>query len=241
MSVLTPWALGPFELLVHAEMHFRDGDDFDRRIAIVGFDNAIEVAIHTYLNLHPVQRGNQAYKKEDVEKWLDNYHSKVDFFLSVVTTRALVVECDKAMFIWYHEVRNGQYHVGGAVIPQNRELEGIRKAAFWVFSTLFGVTDVETLIDSHIKRESDDLPKRTDGDDRLIDEEFGVVNVAGRRMYTSEIVHGVDPILYSELAADLKKRDAANMAMDAPETPSAPAVAGTPAVAVAPAALEGSP
>ena len=33
MSALTPWALGPFELLVHAEMHFRDGDDFDRRIA----------------------------------------------------------------------------------------------------------------------------------------------------------------------------------------------------------------
>lgn len=227
MSALTPWALGPFELLVHAEMHFRDGDDFDRRISIVGFDNAIEVAIHTYLNLHPVQRGNQTYKKEDVEKWLENFHSKIDFFIGEVMTRKLTVECDKATFVWYHEVRNGQYHVGGAAIPQSRELEGIRKAAFWVFCTLFGVVDVETLIDSHIKRESDDLPKRSDGDDRLIDEEFGVVNVAGRRMYTSEIVHGVDPILYSELAADLKKRDAANAAMDAPEAPTVPTDVGT--------------
>jgi len=49
MSTLTPWALGPFEIILHAEMHYRDGDDLDRRIAIVGFDNAIELAIHTYL------------------------------------------------------------------------------------------------------------------------------------------------------------------------------------------------
>ncbi|MFN7430694.1 MAG: hypothetical protein ACK54T_00945 [bacterium] len=223
MSALTPWALGPFELLVHAEMHFRDGDDFDRRIAIVGFDNAIEVAIHTYLNLHPCQRGDQEYKKDEVEKWLGNFHTKVEFFIGEVTKRGLTVECDKAKFVWYHEVRNGQYHVGGATIPQSRELEGIRKAAFWVFSTLFGVADVEPLIDSHIKRESDDLPKRSEEHDRLIDEEFGVVNVAGRRMYTSEIVHGVDPILYSELAADLNKRDAANAEMNAPEAPNAPA------------------
>lgn len=217
MSTITPWARGPFDLLVHAEMHFRAGDDFDRRICIVGFDNAIEVAIHTFLTLHPCQRGEQTYKNEDVEKWLVSFHSKVEFFLAEVASRKLTVECDKAMFVWYHEVRNGQYHAAGATIPQNAELEGIRKAAIWVFGTLFGVADVETLIDTYLKRESDDLPKRNDTDDRLIDEEYGVVNVAGRRMYASEVVHGVDPILYSELVADLKKRDAANAGMDATE------------------------
>ena len=218
MSSLTPWALGPFELLVHAEMHFLAGDDFDRRIAIVGFDNAIKVAIHTYLNLHPLQRGNQEFKKEDVEKWLSNYHTKVDFFIDQVTTRMLAIECDKATFVWYHEVRNGQYHVGGATIPQTRELEGIRKAAFWVFSVLFDVQDVKALVDAHITRDGDDLPKRTEEHDRLIDDEFGVVTVAGRRMYSSEIVHGVDPVLYSELATDLANRDASNAAMNISES-----------------------
>jgi hypothetical protein len=48
---LPPWANGPFELLVHAEGHLRNGDDFDRRIALISFDNAIEVAITTYLTL----------------------------------------------------------------------------------------------------------------------------------------------------------------------------------------------
>ena len=55
-----PWAYGPFELLLHAELHYRAGEDFDRRIAMIGFDNAIEVAITTYLGLHPIQRGNRA-------------------------------------------------------------------------------------------------------------------------------------------------------------------------------------
>ena len=80
MSALKPRALGPFELLVHAEMHYRTGEDFDRRIAIVGFDNAIEVAIHTYLNLHPIQRLNKTYPKADIDKWLDNFHTKVATF-----------------------------------------------------------------------------------------------------------------------------------------------------------------
>lgn len=100
MSTLTPWATGPFEIILHAEMHYRDGADLDRRIAVVGYDNAIELTIHTYLNLHPIQRQNRTYPKADVEKWLDNFHSKVEFFLNEVTSRGIPVLCDRAKFIW---------------------------------------------------------------------------------------------------------------------------------------------
>ena len=79
MNSLPPWANGPFELLVHADGHLIGGEDFDRRIALISFDNAIEVAITTYLTLNPIQRGNRSYPKADVEKWLNNYHSKLDF------------------------------------------------------------------------------------------------------------------------------------------------------------------
>ena len=215
MSALTPWALGPFEIILHAETHYRDGDDLDRRIAIVGFDNAIELAIHTYLSLHPIQRQNRTYPKIDVENWLDNFHSKVEFFINEVASRALPVVCDRAKFIWYHEVRNGQYHVGGATIPQTRELEGIREAAMWVFSVLFEIDDVIGLIEQHLTaRSGDDLPKRNDGDDRLIDSEYGTLELAGKPYYTSEVIHRFDPVLYSELAGEIKARDAANRQMD---------------------------
>jgi len=187
MNVLPPWALGPFELILHAEMHYRDGEDFDRRIAIVGYDNAIEVAIRTYLSLHPIQRQNRQYEKARVECWLENYHTKIEIFEIEVGTRGIPSVCDKAEFVWYHEVRNGQYHVGGATIPQGRELQGIREAALWVFAVLFDVPDVESLLEQLLaERSGDDVPSRTDEDDRLIDEEFGVVHVAGEVYYTSE-------------------------------------------------------
>jgi hypothetical protein len=214
MSILKPWALGPFELILHAEMHQRNGEDFDRRIAIVGYDNAIEVAIHTYLSLHPIQRQNRTYPKTAIEKWLENFHTKMDFLETEVADRGLAIVCEKADFIWYHEVRNGQYHAGGATIPQERELEGIRKAALWVFSTLFEVKDVESLLQEHLStRSGDDLPSRTAENDRLIDQEFGTVKLAGKALYTSELLHAYDPVLYSELAGDIRKRDAAEAEM----------------------------
>ena len=215
MSSLTPWALGPFEIILHAEMHYRDGDDLDRRIAIVSFDNAIELSIHTYLSLHPIQRGGRKYQKTDVEKWLANFHSKVEFLISEVTTRGLPIVCDLAKFVWYHDVRNGQYHVGGATVPQARELEGIREAAMWVFSVLFEIDNVIGLIEQHLTaRSGDDLPKKNDDDDRLIDREYGTTELAGRPYYVSEVVHRFDPVWYSELAGEIKARDAANNEMN---------------------------
>lgn len=215
MSTLTPWALGPFEVMLHAEMHYRNGEDFDRRIAIVGYDNAIEVAIHTYLNLHPIQRQNRTYLKASVEQWLENYHTKIDFLMAEVTNRGVPLLCDKAEFVWYHEVRNGQYHAGGATVPQARELQGIRNAAVWAFGVLFDVADVETLIEQHLnERSGDDLPKRTTEFDHLIDQEFGTVQLGGKVYYTSEAIHALDPVLYSELVGDIKRRDAAEPEMD---------------------------
>src|SRR5271166_1221268 len=79
MTPLPPCATGPFEVLVHAEEHLRAGDDFDRRIALIGFDNAIEIAMAAYLSLKPIQRRNRSYPTEDMNKWMANYHTKLDF------------------------------------------------------------------------------------------------------------------------------------------------------------------
>ncbi len=77
---LKPWVARPFELIFHAEIHYLRGSDYDRRLALISFDNSIEVFISTHLSLHPIQRGNKQYSKEDVEEWMKNYHTKLDFF-----------------------------------------------------------------------------------------------------------------------------------------------------------------
>lgn len=206
MSTLKPWAEGPFELIAHAEMHRLAGDDFDRRIALIGYDNAIEVAITTYLSLSPLQRQSRSYKKEDVDAWLLNYHTKIDFFLSEIARRSGNEEYDKATVAWYHDLRNDQYHGGRTAVPQAKELEGIRQVALWVFGTLFDVSDVAKEIADHMAS-TDDHPKRSIKHDKLIDRQFGIVEVAERIYYTSEVLHGVDPFAYGDVAAGLEQSD----------------------------------
>src|ERR1039458_10195023 len=127
MPKLPPWTDGPFELLVHAEMHLRAGEGFDRRIALISFDNAIEVAIATYLTLHPIQRGERKYKNDDVEKWLANYHSKLDFLAIELTERKLPWQVEHSHIIWAHAQRNEQYHGGNKGIPEKRCLGIVRR------------------------------------------------------------------------------------------------------------------
>lgn len=204
---LKPWAYGPFEVLMHAEMHFRLGEDLDRRIAMIGFDNAIEVAITTYLNLYPIQRANRAYPKADVEKWLENFHTKVDFFFAECSTRTIDSTAKKDELVWFHEVRNGQYHNGGAAIPQRRELDGVCSAAVEIFSVLFGENDVLAALESHIAALSPvPPPAREDQSDRLIDNEYGMIEVCGQAEYVSDILYALDPTRYHGTAMDLRSR-----------------------------------
>ena len=47
---LEPWKKKPFELIFHAEVHYRRGDDYDRRLALISFDNSIEISIEKTSN-----------------------------------------------------------------------------------------------------------------------------------------------------------------------------------------------
>lgn len=202
---LKPWAYGPFEVLLHAETHYRSGEDLDRRIAMIGFDNAVEVATTTYLNLHPMQRGNRTYKKDDVEKWLNNYHTKVEFFFIECGSRGITAAAKPDETIWFHEVRNGQYHVGGATVPQRRELDGVRAAALEVFSVLFDEPDASSLLDEYVAEMGPiPPPPRSDEHDRLIDNKHGMVEVCGQPEYTSDVLYGLDPNRYREAALELQ-------------------------------------
>jgi hypothetical protein len=206
---LKPWAYGPFELLLNAELHYRIGEDFDRRIATVGFDNAIEVAITTYLGLHPMQRGNRQYPRASVEQWLTNYHAKVGFFFQECASRQIAVIGQHDEIVWYHEVRNGQYHNGGATVPQRRELDGVRAAAMEVFAILFDSPDVNALLDAHVSARTPVPPvPRTDEDDRLIDSAHGMIEVAGRPEYASDVLYALDPERYRDVALELRAVEA---------------------------------
>lgn len=139
MDSLKPWARGPFELLRHADSHFRKDTDFDKRISLIGFDNAIEVTITAYLQLHPSQRGGKSYEKRKIEEWLSNYHKKIQFFQDFIKSENIPQKIGTDEIIWYHNLRNELYHAGNGMVPEKECLVGSRRAAIWVFHSLFNV------------------------------------------------------------------------------------------------------
>lgn len=204
MSVLHPWAQGPFELIIHAEEHLRQGDDFDRRIALISFDNAVEVAVSTYLSLHPVQRGGKEYQKADVDKWMKDYHTKLSFIEQELTTRGLPWDVEKTHIIWAHNYRNDQYHGGTKGTPEKQVLEIIRKAALWIMSVLYNIADVEKILNDTIAAKLPaPSPKPDINFDRAIDGFYGMVDVAGQSYYTSELLFAVDDLAYRDIGLDL--------------------------------------
>jgi hypothetical protein len=189
---------------VHAEGHLSGGQDFDRRIALISFDNAIEVAITTYLTLHPIQRGNRTYPKEDVERWLDNFHSKLDFLDAELRARQRHWVVERAYIVWSHDHRNEQYHGGNKGTPEKNVLAVVRKAALWIFGVLFDVADVEQRLAEAIASASPPSPPQpVDNYDRAIDAEYGMIQVGGQSYYASEVLFSVDHTAYKVIGARL--------------------------------------
>lgn len=213
---LKPWAYGPFEVLLHAETHYSTGEDLDRRIAMIGFDNAIEVAITTYLSLNPIQRGNRNYPRDDVASWQRNFHTKLTFFFSECASRGLTPAAQQDELVWFHDVRNEQYHGGGANVPQRRALDGVRAAALEVFSVLFDEADATSLLAEHLAELSPlPPPPRSEAHDRLIDNQHGMVEICGQPEYTSDLLYSLDPNRYREVALGLQSGPEPSMDEDA--------------------------
>jgi len=208
MTPLPPWARGPFELLVHAEEHLRAGDDFDRRIALIGFDNAIEITIAAYLSLKPIQRRNRSYLAEDINKWMANYHTKLEFLAYEISTRKAIWVVDRTHILWCHDSRNEQYHGGYRGVPEKRDLDIVRRAAIWIFGFLFDVEDAEVRLARAIAEKlPPPAPERNPTYDTAIDGAYETINVGGQTYSTSEILYSLDYEAYRELGIELSQAE----------------------------------
>ena len=204
MTTLPPWAIGPFELIVHGEIHFRVGNDFDRRISLISFDNAIEAAITTYLTLHPIQRRGSEYANHDVDQWMKNYHAKIEFFEKELKLRNLVWLVEKSHIIWAHDHRNEQYHGGKKGTPEVNVLQVARTAALWVFSVLFYVDDADDALEQAVLNQLPPVqPSQVRDFDVAIDGQYGIIAVGGQSYYASELLFAIDYVAYRDIGMKL--------------------------------------
>ncbi|WP_334103360.1 hypothetical protein [Mesotoga prima] len=206
--VLKPWTRAAFSLILHAEEHRIIGDDFDRSIAHISFDNAIEVIIAIYLKLNPIQRKGKQYPKEDVRRWLTNFHTKLEFLVQEAQQRNYILKKPIDEIAYYHDIRNKQYHEGDSGIPVADDIYAIREAALDVFAMLFDIPDIEQVLDESIKeREAKDSDQKTRNDllDKLLDFNEEAVIVAGIPYATSDLLFATDYDAYRAFEALLEE------------------------------------
>ncbi|MGA2158057.1 MAG: hypothetical protein ABSG90_02440 [Dehalococcoidia bacterium] len=137
---------------------------------------------------------------------MNNYHTKLEFLESELARRKLKWAVEKSHIIWAHDHRNEQYHGGQKGTPEKNVLKIIRDAALWIFSILFDVSDVESVLEKTlIDNAPPAAPSREKSLDVAIDSKYGVIEVGEQGYYTSELLFAVDYTAYRDLGSALCK------------------------------------
>lgn len=152
---LPPWTKGPYEIISHSDEHLKQGKDTDRRIALIGYDNAIEICIDVFITLHPKVRGGIELSKDELEKAKSNYHTKLEFFYNYAKKMNTEVGLPIQNVIWYHQLRNELYHSGNGFVPENQALLGAQAAAYLIFKVLFNINLDRSISDDEVEGMSD--------------------------------------------------------------------------------------
>lgn len=135
-ATVKPWMAGPRELLAHASAHISEGNAFDFRIALISIDNAVELAIKTYLGLPKRIRGSEGPPR----KRLDD-SSSFPGLLDLLEEFALekLSGLDLGDIEVYHRLRNTLYHDGNGITVDPEYVDSYLQIAKVLLNNLLGI------------------------------------------------------------------------------------------------------
>lgn len=131
------WASGAIELLNHADTHIGHDTAFDRRIAFISIDNAVETMIRVFLSLPSSKSDVIVNHKERAE--VENSFPKM---LTLLWNKASkrVTGLDAGDVEHYHRIRNKLYHDGTGLSVDDQYIRAYRRIAAILLEQLFGIT-----------------------------------------------------------------------------------------------------
>lgn len=130
-----PWSEGPKELLQHAVAHLAHEGDFDRRIAMISIDNAVELMIKTFLGLPRRKSGTKGPSRKQLEEASNSFPSLLDLLEEFAGERLTGVSLDEIE--WYHRIRNQLYHSGNGITVEVARVQTYLSLAKTLFQNLF--------------------------------------------------------------------------------------------------------
>ncbi len=130
------WASGAIELIKHADSHTHLETAFDRRIAFISIDNAVETSVRTFLSLPHSKSGVKVPRKE-----LDGVENSFPGLLALLWQHAgnRLTGIDGADIEHYHRIRNTLYHQGTGLSVDEQYLLAYRQIAVLLLKNLFGI------------------------------------------------------------------------------------------------------
>lgn len=131
-----PWVAGPLELLEHAREHRRGRPGFDYRIAMISADNALEVAIRTWLGLPHRLRDAPGPPRKRLEGAVgfSELLDMLDEFAGERLSGIPVADVE-----WYHRIRNQLYHEGNGITVEPKHVDAYIQIVSIVIGKLFGI------------------------------------------------------------------------------------------------------
>lgn len=133
-----PWIDGPKELLQHGADHLNMGGDFDRRIAMISIDNAVELLVKTWLGLPKRSRGTPGPGRKELETASESFPDLLDLLDKYANSKLSGV-VDLGDVEWYHRLRNQMYHNGNGITVERSKVETYFQIAKSLYEDLFGI------------------------------------------------------------------------------------------------------
>ena len=123
-------------MLKHAKDHLDREGDTDRRIALIGFDQTIEVCIDVFLKLHPKLRAGVQIEGDEKHRALRSFYSKIEFLEGHLETKDFDLGIPVEELVWFHTLRNEIYHSGNGMVPERKVVEDAYLAATKVYEAI---------------------------------------------------------------------------------------------------------
>lgn len=134
--MIETWASGSIELLNHADERIKLNKAFDKRIAFICIDCAVETAFRTYINLPESKRKIKIPYKE-IDEAGNSFPKLTELAFRYANNKLYGVESTDIEY--YHRIRNELYHNGTGLSVDDKALRAYREIANIILQNLFEI------------------------------------------------------------------------------------------------------
>ena len=132
------WISEPLELLEHAALHIKKGEEFDLTIALISIDNAVEISIKIFFTIN---RRTFGLSRKKFNESKQHFPSLLDLLLEYAPHKTSESNLDAIEY--YHKIRNNLYHNPVGITTKAKIVELYFTLADNLISELFDIREEE--------------------------------------------------------------------------------------------------